>query len=67
MQTPSNNYSHPQVTKYTVFVDSSMLIIAICCVIFALAWIKSFFHYYGDVTITGEGLQILTYAWYLCH
>ena len=23
------------------------------------------FHSYGDVTITGEGLQCLTYAWHL--
>ena len=23
---------------------------------------REFFHSYGDVTITGEGLQILTYA-----
>ena len=23
------------------------------------------FHLFGDVTITGEGLQILTYAWHL--
>ena len=30
---------------------------------------SKFFHWYGDVTITGEGLQILTYArqiWPLC-
>ena len=27
---------------------------------------REFFHSYGDVTIAGEGLQILTYARHLC-
>ena len=28
--------------------------------------LKKIFHSYGDVTITGEGLQILTYARHFC-
>ena len=34
----------------------------IVCFLFVYLFVSSIFHLYGDVTITGEGLQILTYA-----
>ena len=35
------------------------------CLNFGFSSHSRIFHSYGDVTITGEGLQILTYAWHL--
>ena len=58
------------VPKFTILVDPSLIsfVTYLVCLICLFVWSSSshsrIFHSYGDVTITGEGLQILTSAWH---
>ena len=57
-------FKHNDVSKWMCSLEhmDSALKCLICLFVWGLSSHSRIFHSYGDVTITGEGLQILTYA-----
>ena len=54
-------YIATEVFKFTIFVDQS-LVISLFVYFWGFSFHSRIFHSYGNVTITREGQQILTYA-----
>ena len=54
-------FRHTHLARYNHF---GFWFFFVCLFLWGLSSYSRIFHSYGDVTITGEGLQILTYAWH---